>query len=424
MPVKVKHSTIASHSTYDAAVHYASQAYQRSVTWISTNSSRAYSYLQDIGTLAKKHIVQSFNTGRTFFWSHKELFIGGAIIGAALLIIHHYWKNRPQLPDVKLKFSLDKAKLYIQIPEEEPLPPNATLTFCVDTSGSMSSENRLEDVKKSVKKLLDSAQKVIDASNGANIEIAIIGFEDTATVITHPVKITPTEKGKKESEVVSKVKAQVESLSPGGGTSIYRGIESGMNELEKIAKANRSGSHTIVLLTDGDDHVHDSQIDSIHKRLGAVQAKLFAIGIGKSHRKSMLEQIVDNGKGAFKGTYIDTTLGIDTIESAISTIYSQAIASFTDLELSSSHLQEGTWSVDDKPSVRGDGKSICSLGNLSQGEERIEVVKIHSYELTDPLDLSKVELTLAFKDPKGRQGSIKLPWKPNAIIDPEILKLV
>jgi len=366
-----------------------------------------------------------FHAGQAFAWSHKELIIGGAIIGIAMLLIFHYWKNRLRLPTVKLESSLHVARLSISIPDGKFVPPNATLTFCVDTSRSMDEEDRLKDVKSSMNDILDSAQKVIDGSNGAHIEISVISFDENAHVIVPATKLIRTENGRTESSVVTDVKNQMQALVPRGGTSIKEGLEKGTEQLEEMAGKNRKGSHTIILLTDGEDNnLKAHEILAFQARLAAAKAKLFAIGIGKHHNKFILEQIADSSKEGFQGKYIDTTLGNETIASAISKIYAQAVATFGDLELSSALLEAGTWSIDGTESVSINGVSACPLGSLSAGSDLMKGIELHGDRLSAPVDLSAVEFTLNFKDPRGKQGKLLLPWNPNTIIDPEIVKLV
>ncbi len=91
--------------------------------------------------------------------------------------------------------SLNVAKLSIGMEKDVFVPPNVTLTFCVDTSGSMGDTNRsVEDkrekaVKEGVNLVFDSAQKVVETINGAQIKIGIIGFNGSVRTICKPTLI-------------------------------------------------------------------------------------------------------------------------------------------------------------------------------------------------------------------------------------------
>lgn len=422
--MKIQHASILVDSAYDTAARYAKTAFDTTVRWISIAATQAYATIQKIIDLASKHFAAGFDVAKSFLWKYKVWVAGGIVLAAALIIIYQYWNSIAQKPIAKLESSLDVASFTLSVPKGKSVPLNVTLTFCVDTSGSMDQEDRLQQVKESVNRVLDNAQDVIDKSNDAHIEIGIIGFNQEPTVVTPPVTMIPTETGLNESAIVKAVKEQLDKLSANGGTSISSGLEKAVQELEKTAKKNATGSHTIVLLTDGEDSLQKDQISSMHARLASINARFFAVGIGKHHHKDTLKAIAEGNNEGFKGTYIDTTTGSDSIDSAIAKIYDQTMASFKELELSTTQLEAGHWSVDGVHSAADDAKSVCLLGSLSEGEDIQKVIKIHSDELTDVLDLSTLKFTLRFKDPKGRTGSLHLPWDPNTKINPDIIGLV
>lgn len=358
--------------------------------------------------------TQSIDKAKLFLWNSKEVIVVSAVAGLVIWKIVHYIRNRPQMPAVKMETSLDFAILTIKIPKEKYTPPNVTLTFCVDMSTSMTPDERAGEVKIALKTLLDNAQQVVTRSAEAKISIAITGFTVTSTLITSPTELTSTN-GKSEE-----IKRQVDGLKFNGSTNILNGLEGTVQELKKLAKANSQASHYVVLLTDGEDNnCSRSRLSDLQKEMASASAKLFAVGIGQNHSKNVLKEIA-TGNG-FNGTYIDTTTGKDTIANTIAAIYNQAIASFQELELSSS-LAADTWSVDGKPSRAEKEQSEFSLGTLEEGKTLTSHIVIHRNKLKDSLDLSTVFFNLTFKDPKGREGELKLDWNPTLITDPVIDK--
>jgi Mg-chelatase subunit ChlD len=356
--------------------------------------------------------TQQTDKAKAFLWNNKEVIIAGAVIGLAIWKIVHYIRNRPQLPDVEFDTSLNFAELTIKIPKEKSTPPNVTLTFCVDMSSSMKPDERAGEVKRALKTLLDNAQQVVTRSAEAKISIAITGFTDTSTLITQPTALASTSKKSEE------IKKQVEALQFNGSTDILDGLAGTVQELKKMAKANRQASHYVVLLTDGEDNsCSEKKLQALQKEIASTSAKLFAIGIGQRHSKEILKAIAtDNG---FDGTYIDTTTGKDTIANTIAAIYNQAISSFQELELSCS-LAADTWSVNGKSSRTEKEQSKFLLGTLEEGKTLTSHIVIHGNKLKEFLDLSTVFFNLSFKDPKGRNGQIKLHWNPTPIVDPAI----
>ncbi len=379
--------------------------------WISSGFEQAYSAFPGFSVLTGADHSNSLDRVGTLAWDHKEWIASGLAIAVTLYVLNYLWNNRPQYPIVDTKSTLNVQRLSIEIPKGKPSPPNVTLTFCIDTSGSMSGEPEKE-VKKSVEKVLNSAQKIIATSKGAKIEIAIVGFDTSSKTICEPTKIN-------SNKAVEDIKTSLKRLESGGGTDIIAGLKEATTKVEGMAKKNRGGVHTFILLTDGNVAVNQTYISDIHKRLAAANAQLFAIGIG-THKKEALKQIAPE-TGSFKGTYIDTTLGHDTIESAIARIYTQAIASFDKLVLRSSQLEAGTWSVNNTPSIEKNKQSQVELETLSEGEKLVKYIKIDPKKLKSPLDLSKVKFDLTFRDPRGRLGKLSLPWNPNTTIDPAIV---
>ena len=198
------------------------------------------------------------------------------------------------------------------------------------------------------------------------------------------------------------------------------GLGEATKQLESMARGNKTGSHTLILLTDGEETFPDKDLAVIHKQLALSKTELFAIGIGKDHNKETLGKITTSKEKGFRGTYFDTT-GVETIESAVAKAYQQTVSSFHDLVLTTPNLPPDTWSVIDTPIVTYNEQSSCLLGPLATGKKLVKTIKIHGAKLPDSLDLSSVTFELSFTDPKGKKATVTLPWNPNTILNPEIL---
>jgi Mg-chelatase subunit ChlD len=432
-------------SIYKTACHYASGSYHSSLHWVTTHCSQAYSKLPPLRPLATRYASISFHTGKGLLWRYKVVVISGcSLIGVALLIRNYMRKNsfrkaavrevkKPAVreskkkPDIEVEKKPEEktedrlvvkmeptlwTKLSIEIPKQQhvPPPPNVSLTFCIDLSGSMDVADRIGAVRKSLLYVLNDAQTVVNNRKGAKISLSLIGFSNDSTVITPITQIISTYPGY-QNGVLEGITKQIGNFKVGGGTDILRGLEQATEEVERAASTNKQGSHTLILLTDGEDNrINEAKLLNIQDKLASIPAKLFAIGIGSAHNRSILEKIAVSRNGNLKGTYTDTTLGIDTIESAISKIYSQAIASFHDLELSVSGLPPDAWSIIDTRHARG--QSTWNLGSLSEEQTLEKVVEVHLDRLAASLDLSKVVFTLTFVDSNGKRGQLAFPWNP------------
>jgi Mg-chelatase subunit ChlD len=410
---------------------YFSKACDKSIVLIKNHYNQRHPKLLEIDAVSRRYLFNSFNAGKAFLWTHQRLIVGGVVIVAALFILHHYWKNRPQEPVVnkkttqdlivKMASTLNFATLSIMCPKKEkPAPPNVMLNFCIDTSASMHGE-RIDAVKRAVKNILDQAQKVVDTTEGANIGISIIAFDTKARITTPSANLVAKNNKINGAALIEEIKKEVDGIKTNGSTKILNGLKKVTEETEKTAKINKNTSQTVILLTDGEDNLYEGEIKSIQTRLSSVGAKLYAIGIGNKHQKTTLENLVTSSIKEFCGEYIDTTLGKDTIESAISSIYVRAISSFNELELTTPQLESGTWRVINT-SFSTTGKSQkYSLGSLSEGATMNKVIEIFPDKLKAPLDLSTLKFNLTYTDPKGKKEEVSLSWNPNTTIDNKII---
>lgn len=365
----------------------------------------------------------SYSAGRTFVGNHLKgiTFICGAGVSAG--IFYRYWKNRPEYPQVTLVSSLDRAILRIAVPKAQVRATNAALTFCIDTSGSMRDERRLEIIQEALGAILEHAQGVVNKSSEARIGISIVKFENASEVVT-PFSRVESSQGKKPEETeVSKIKGKIQGLKPGGGTDILAGLDKAVEELTKTARSYPQSSHTLVLLTDGGSGIDSKRLAAVHQRLMSNNARLFAIGIGNSHEKDKMKQIVGDEKSAFRGEYFDTTQPGVTIEGSINMIYQQAIASFKGLTLTSPQLPQGRWTIANATRTIVNGQQErFDLGSQDEGTVISRGIRIHSEQLPAPVDLSEVMFNISFIDPRGRRGTLTLPWGPTTNIDPQLLR--
>ncbi len=421
---------------YSSTCQTASKKYNEGTRWLTNRYTKVYAKLPQLdgfldrqidaawkqmnslngrraawwkGTHAKlpSFASKTMHAGPSFVWRYKKEIAGSIVIGGGLLYLYHLWKNRPQKPIAQLKSSIHWGKLSIEVPIAEPVPPCATLVFCIDTSGSMNPGDRSGAVKKALNDLLDHAQGLVDNS-GAEISIEIVGFNDRVKVITPMTRLT-----KKADN--QEIKKNIADIACRDGTRILAGLEQATKDL--IAGAQKIGSRTVILLTDGEENNLDEKtLAAIHERLKRATAHLFAVGIGENHNKGILKKIVANNEK----NYIDTTLPNASIETAIDEIYKSAIRPFSKMKLACSQLPAKTWMINRLRSVQGDQQSEVDIGDLTPGEKIEARIRIDYLELDNPVDLRDVKFRLIFTDPSGRPGEVSLPWNPTTIIDPEV----
>jgi Ca-activated chloride channel family protein len=168
----------------------------------------------------------------------------------------------------------------------EDLKP-CNLVFLVDCSGSMSDENKLPLLKKSLKLLL--------AQLGDQDKISIVAYAGAAGLILPATRATEKDK----------ILKALDKLESGGSTAGGAGIELAY----KVAKENLivGGNNRVILATDGDFNVGVSSTDQLvklieEKRKDDIYITLCGFGMG-NYKDGRMEQIAQYGNGNY--FYID-----------------------------------------------------------------------------------------------------------------------
>ena len=166
------------------------------------------------------------------------------------------------------------------------MPPR-NLVFLIDTSGSMSGENRLPLVKKSLNFLIDTLTP--------QDRVSIVTYAGDASL-----RLEPTSGDQK-----GRISAAVHGLSAGGSTNGGGGIE--MAYAQAAKSFVEGGVNRVVLATDGDFNVGVSSEGALvrmieEKRKTGVYMTVLGFGMGNL-QDAKLEQLAHHGNGHY--AYID-----------------------------------------------------------------------------------------------------------------------
>lgn len=166
--------------------------------------------------------------------------------------------------------------------------PASNLTFLIDVSGSMGSQNKLP--------LLKSAFKLLVNQLREKDKVSIVVYAGAAGVV-----LEPTSGNKKE-----KILAALEKLRSGGSTAGGAGIKLAYKLAEENFK--KKGNNRVILATDGDFNVgasSDTDMQTLieQKRKSGVFLSVLGFGYG-NYKDSKLEILADKGNG--NHAYIDT----------------------------------------------------------------------------------------------------------------------
>ena len=163
----------------------------------------------------------------------------------------------------------------------------SNIVFLLDVSGSMSEDNKLGLVKKSLNILTQQLR--------ADDNVSIVVYAGAAGQVLAPTK------GDKKSEII----AALENLEAGGSTAGGQGIELAY----KVAKENfiAGGNNRVVLCTDGDFNVgvsSDAELVNLieEKRKENIFLTVLGYGMG-NYKDSKLEKLSNAGNGNY--AYID-----------------------------------------------------------------------------------------------------------------------
>lgn len=173
-----------------------------------------------------------------------------------------------------------------QVPSEQRKP--AALTFVIDTSGSMDIQNRLQNVKRSLRLLVDQMRP--------DDSIAIVSFGSTARTVLGPTR------GSDKQRLIG----AIDGLRTDGATSIDAGLGEGFRNAE--AAFNNNGINMVLLCTDGvaNNGVTDAEglLNKYRAPLGkGIQLSVFGFGMG-NYNDVILEKLANKGNGSY--AYLDS----------------------------------------------------------------------------------------------------------------------
>jgi Ca-activated chloride channel family protein len=166
--------------------------------------------------------------------------------------------------------------------------PASNLVFLIDVSGSMSNQNKLPLVKKSLNLLVDQMR--------AKDKIALVTYAGNSQVILEPTS----------GQEKFKIKDAINRLSTGGGTYASQGIETAYS----LAEENfvKDGNNRVIIATDGDFNIGVTQNESLEdliskKRQTNIFLTCLGYGMG-NYKDSKMQSLSQKGNGNY--AYIDT----------------------------------------------------------------------------------------------------------------------
>jgi len=167
-----------------------------------------------------------------------------------------------------------------ETPFEELAPMN--LVFVIDHSGSMSSSNKLDWVKRSFETFIKSVRD--------KDYVSLVIFDDTARVVFPSTRMDTPDKR-------TRFKWAVNSIVPAGGTNLLSGLRLGYEQ----AMTNYRSDYTnrVLFLTDGNDNQdHVRQMLEMAGSYREMGVNVSTIGVGTSFDLKLMNDLAMRGGGS------------------------------------------------------------------------------------------------------------------------------
>jgi Ca-activated chloride channel family protein len=163
------------------------------------------------------------------------------------------------------------------IPVGEGEPQSAPLNLCLvlDRSGSMAGQ-KIENLRCAV-------ELVIDQLDPMDI-LSIVLFDDRAEVLVPATPVTDK----------NALKAKVKGITDRGGTEMSKGMQLGIQELQKHLTPDRVSR--MVLLTDGQTYGDEDECQKLANQLAQLSVPLYAFGLGEDWNEDLLDALANATK--------------------------------------------------------------------------------------------------------------------------------
>ncbi len=388
--------------------------------FISTNNDPLSTFSIDVDTASYSNVRRFINEGR--------LPPKGAVRIEEL--INYFSYDYPQ-PDDEHPFSVttevgpcpwnDSRKL-VRIGlkakdiDKKDLPPS-NLIFLIDVSGSMSEQNKLPLLQKSMKMLVKQL--------GKNDRISIVVYAGHDHVVLEPTA------GSEQQKII----AAIETLGAGGSTHASSGITTAYQLAEQALLPK--GNNRIVLASDGDFNVGITSRGELQKlveekRQSGVFLTVLGFGMGNYHDDTM-EVLADKGNGNY--AYIDSLLEAKKVmvKEVSGTLF--ALASDVKIQVEFNPVKVGAYRLigyenraladedfnDDKKDAGeiGVGHRVTALYEVipvaAAGQPTVDPLKYQKVEKNDPVSETQYANELM---------TVKLRYKPLQTSESTLLSTV
>lgn len=266
---------------------------------------------------------------------------------------------------IKVKSKMDRKKT-------DPL----NICFVVDKSGSMMGEDRIEQLKKS---LIQFVQQ-LDPSD----RVSIVVFDGEATLAV------PSEMIGDKKKIIDIIYA----IQAGGGTSIYKGMVLGFDEVKKHISPNHV--NRLVLLTDGYGSTPPEEVITKAKSYIKQGIELSAVGVGVDYNQSLLSQLASAGGGMLHLAGTSANIQEAFQHELENILYPMAKKAILTVKYGNQIVYRQLYGYSNEKVTPGQMK--VDIPHLFPGLNQLALIKFDLINATKELEKEEVTITLEYID--------------------------
>jgi hypothetical protein len=268
----------------------------------------------------------------------------------------------------------------------------ANISFVLDKSGSMYSDNRSECLKKS---LLDLGGILTNKD-----VVSVTMFDHEAVAAQHTLK-----------NHMEEMEPIISNYTPGGGTNIFAGLKMGVEMLQK--DVDPAKPKKIILLTDGYGSTPPLEITQYVEEIAKTGVEFSAIGVGTDFDKAMLELIAKKGNGNF--SYVNSADELtDALLEEVKGNFSY-VATDVKVEIQYGKKLGFANLFGYQVTNKSEGKINFEIAKLPAGANQIAFLKFKTKDVTPEITQEPLKIKVSYFDLETKKNvsyeeDVQLSW--------------